>query len=355
MGEGELLHQAERAEQWVRDNHPKVGRTNPSSWRRPIQQDGEGGSSSKPVVSTNPASLQLQEVSKAISTASKEASKSDSSAFSTARTRDIECYKCKGRGHMKKDCLNSRQVLLVQEGYASESDNDDADHKKESSKDSDIEVVYCDPEVGPMLMTYKVNGDNTLIVEKGQRRGVFQTQCMIKGKWCKLMIDEGSYNNVISKDMVDALSLTTWHRPKPYYMQWLHNVCKLKVTHKVSVPFSIDGYEDKVECDVVTMHICHILLGRPWQFDRNVTHQERANRFTLMYRDVFHSLLPKRNDEINSNIVIKNKDLLKNTSKPRTVSLEGGGDDAGIPTTSSDIPMTSSVRIHRDKRKPVAR
>lgn len=69
---------------------------------------------------------------------------------------------------MKKDCPNSRQVLLVQNGYASESDSDDADHAKEQSKDSDIEVVYCDPEVGVSLMTHKVNSDNMLIVEKGQ-------------------------------------------------------------------------------------------------------------------------------------------------------------------------------------------
>ena len=123
------------------------------------------------------------------------------------------------------------------------------------------------------------------------------------------MIDGGSYNNVISKDMVDALSLTAWRHPKPYYMQWLHNVGKLKVTHKVSVPFSINGYEDKVECDVVTMHICHILLGRPWQFDRNVAHQGRANRFTLMHRVVFHSLLPKKDEEIHFDIIIKSKDL----------------------------------------------
>ena len=46
-----------------------------------------------------------------------------------------------------------------------------------------------------------------------------------------------------------------------------------------------------------------------------------------MHRGVFHSLLPKRDEEINSDIVIKNKDLLKNTPKPRTVSLEGGGVD----------------------------
>lgn len=53
-------------------------------------------------------------------------------------------------------------------------------------------------------MKQKVNCDDTIIVEKGQRQ-VFQTECKIKGKRWKLIIDDGSCNNVISKDVVDTL------------------------------------------------------------------------------------------------------------------------------------------------------
>jgi hypothetical protein len=40
------------------------------------------------------------------------------------------------------------------------------------------------------------------------------------------------------------------------------------VTRQVLVALSIGKYEDEVLCDVVPMHACHLLLGRPWQYDR---------------------------------------------------------------------------------------
>ena len=48
------------------------------------------------------------------------------------------------------------------------------------------------------------------------------------------------------------------------------------------VSFSICKYKDEVLCDVVPMHVGHILLGCPWQFDRNVTHDGYKNRYALI-------------------------------------------------------------------------
>ena len=39
---------------------------------------------------------------------------------------------------------------------------------------------------------------------------------------------------------------------------------------QVLVSFSIGKYKDKVLCDVVLMQARHLLLGRPWQFNRKV-------------------------------------------------------------------------------------
>jgi hypothetical protein len=38
------------------------------------------------------------------------------------------------------------------------------------------------------------------------------------------------------------------------------------------ISFSIGKYNDEVLCDVAPMHAGHLLLGRPWQFDRKVKH-----------------------------------------------------------------------------------
>ena len=45
------------------------------------------------------------------------------------------------------------------------------------------------------------------------------------------------------------------------------------------VSFSIGRYKDEVLCDIVLMHAGHILLGRPWQFDRKVNHDGFKNRY----------------------------------------------------------------------------
>uniref|UniRef100_A0A2N9GKP4 Retrotransposon gag domain-containing protein n=1 Tax=Fagus sylvatica TaxID=28930 RepID=A0A2N9GKP4_FAGSY len=48
-------------------------------------------------------------------------------------------------------------------------------------------------------------------------------------------------------------------------------------------------YKDEVLCDVVPMHAGHILLGRPWQFDRKATHDGFKNR---NMKDVFPNDVP---------------------------------------------------------------
>jgi hypothetical protein len=57
----------------------------------------------------------------------------------------------------------------------------------------------------------------------------------------------------------------------------------LKITHKVGVLFTIDDYVDEVECDVLPLEVCGLLLVRPWQYDRNAIHAERANTYSFMH------------------------------------------------------------------------
>src|SRR3954464_5039047 len=73
---------------------------------------------------------------------------------------------------------------------------------------------------------------------------------------------------------------------------------KIKVTRSVCVHFSIAAYADYVDCDVVPMQACSLLLGRPWQFDRNVVHHGRTNHFTLVHQDKNIALLPMSPEQI---------------------------------------------------------
>ena len=56
----------------------------------------------------------------------------------------------------------------------------------------------------------------------------------------------------------------------------------MKVIKQVVVPFSIGKYVDEVLCDVVPIQASHILLGRPWQYDRKTIHDGVKNRYTIV-------------------------------------------------------------------------
>ncbi|CAN4090614.1 unnamed protein product [Withania somnifera] len=58
------------------------------------------------------------------------------------------------------------------------------------------------------------------------------------------------------------------------------------------IKFSIGKYHEEILCDVVPMLACHVLLGRPWQFDRNVVHQGRTNKYTFVINGKKHILAP---------------------------------------------------------------
>jgi hypothetical protein len=101
-----------------------------------------------------------------------------------------------------------------------------------------------------------------------QRENIFHTRCYVQSKVCGLIIDSGSYVNVCSTTFVSKQNLCTVKHAKPYRLQWLNDSGEVKVTKQVVVPFSIGKYVDEVLCDVVPMQASHILLGRPWQYDR---------------------------------------------------------------------------------------
>jgi hypothetical protein len=120
-----------------------------------------------------------------------------------------------------------------------------------------------------------------------------------------LIIDGGSCNNLASNDMVEKLALTTKPHPHPYHIQWLNNSGKVKVTKLVRINFAIGSYRDVVDCDIVSMDACSILLGRPWQFDTDCMHHGRSNQYSLIHHDKKIILLPMSPEAIVRNDVAK--------------------------------------------------
>ena len=53
------------------------------------------------------------------------------------------------------------------------------------------------------------------------------------------------------------------------------------MTKQALVTYSIGNFKDEVLCDILPMDACHLLLRRPWQFDTDAIHNEKAKTYTF--------------------------------------------------------------------------
>jgi hypothetical protein len=81
--------------------------------------------------------------------------------------------------------------------------------------------------------------------------------------------------------MVDKLGLKLLKHPHPCHVQWFNNSSSIKSAQRVRVPFKVGEYVDTIECDVAPMAVCHLLLRRPWQYDRSYLHCGQTNQYTI--------------------------------------------------------------------------
>ena len=58
------------------------------------------------------------------------------------------------------------------------------------------------------------------------------------------------------------------------------------------ISFRIGKYEDEVLSDVISMQVGHLLLGRPWQFDRKVKHDGFTNKYSFVHNQRTITLVP---------------------------------------------------------------
>eukprot|EP00253_Pinus_taeda_P006919 PITA_06919 len=92
--------------------------------------------------------------------------------------------------------------------------------------------------------------------------------------------------------MVEKLELKRLKHPNPYRVSWLQKGHQLLVDEQCEVEFQIGRYKDKVVYDIMPMDVCHILLGRPWKYDRKVTHDGVTNYYKFVKDGIKHILVP---------------------------------------------------------------
>ncbi|XP_020258805.1 uncharacterized protein LOC109835231 [Asparagus officinalis] len=185
-----------------------------------------------------------------------------------AKLDPIKCYRCGQPGHRSNQCPKRGTVNMV--------DHEDEDTDRDNVEDYDDGLDADDGEqlscvVRRLLLAPKAE-------EPPQRHNIFRTRCTVQQKIYDVIIDSGSSENIVSRRMVEKLGLKTEKHPAPYKIGWIRKGNDVQVDEVCRVSFSIGRtYVDEAMCDVVEMDACHMLLGRPWQFDVDATHRGKDN------------------------------------------------------------------------------
>jgi len=169
---------------------------------------------------------------------------------------------------------------VVVSEHSSDSSRSSTPPRSPSDYDSEI------PHESDLLVVRRLLGQVLKPFDESQRENIFHTRCLINDRLCSLIVDGGSCANVASTRIVDKLGLSTIFHAKPYKLQWLSEVGEIIVNKQVLIAFSIGKYKDEVLCDVVPMEATHVLLGRPWQFERKVFRDGFTNKIYFNFHGI---------------------------------------------------------------------
>ena len=97
------------------------------------------------------------------------------------------------------------------------------------------------PDVGENLMMRR----SMIIPEKEEiptkdsanswlRTNIFRTRCPSGGKVCQIIIDGGSCENMVSREMVEKLGLQCENHPHPYHIAWFKKGNEVTIDKKMS-------------------------------------------------------------------------------------------------------------------------
>nr|GEW80356.1 RNA-directed DNA polymerase [Tanacetum cinerariifolium] len=255
--------------------------------RKDIYDEKEGRKSATYGVSRGPSRgyatnrASSSQSSKSIATKASQTPQTHDVGAGPSRTKpkSVQCFKCKGFGHISSDCPNQCVFTMVEENV--EDQYDIPLTFNEPQEDEHEDITYedtCELLVIQRALHVESNRDKAWL-----RHNIFHTRCTLNRKVCDVVIDSGSCENVVSESMVKKLPLKTEKHPHPYKLSWSNKGKSIKVDQRCLVNFSIgEKYQDEVWCDVVHMYACHLLLGRPLQFDRQTVHDGLKNTYAFV-------------------------------------------------------------------------
>ncbi|XP_033144892.1 uncharacterized protein LOC117133039 [Brassica rapa] len=316
-----------------------------SSTSRSRPQDS--ANSNTPSTTTKDASP----ISDAAVSAAKPTAPDDQQLRRSSRPNALRCYSCGEQGHRQTACPHAtRRGLIIDEAI---DEQDIYDSQEENDEDGDNTVTLTAGDSGRLLVLRRACLAPVTKDDKWLRTNIFRSTCTIKDRVCSFVIDSGSCRNVVSEEAVEKLGLTRDKHPTPYDMGWLNNKASIRITQRAIVPFSVGKhYHDRIYCDIAPIDFCHLLLGRPWEFDRKIIHDGAQNTYSFTWDNRHIVLVPARETPTSSSppAAPRNQSQTTTISKPTSLLCSyktfiselqtEGVAFALVPSTTHRLPTT---------------
>ncbi|GJS61835.1 transposon ty3-I gag-pol polyprotein [Tanacetum coccineum] len=186
-----------------------------------------------------------------------------------------KCFKCGAPGHRSSEyrATGGKINLTTRE--------DDYDEGEEERFDEEIETdvchladeldgnLYANDEYSSRLCVIRRIMLAPKLVEKYQQHNLYRTRCVIHQRVFDVIIDSGSTENIISRDCTTIED--TYRKTFKPVLYWLDQIC----------------WRNQVDMDA-----CHILLGRPWEYDVNAIYKGKENNYSFIINGVMKVLVP---------------------------------------------------------------
>lgn len=180
-----------------------------------------------------------------------------------------KCLKCRELGHRSSDCYSKKlNFVEAKVGKAEMNDVEDGDDEEALELEVDErELLNCIMQ--KILLALKFNDDN-------QRKKIFRSHGTINDKVRNMIIDSDDSENIVSKALIDVIRLSTEKHLASYKIRWIKKEVETRVIKVCRDHFSIRKiYKSDMIFDVVDINACHLLLGKPRQFDVNTIYRGR--------------------------------------------------------------------------------
>jgi hypothetical protein len=136
----------------------------------------------------------------------------------------ITCFTCGKDGHKSYECPEKKRE--GGEAHISEPQRHNVEAEDDEGRRS-------------LMMRKSLLMPEKEVESSVQRNRLFWTSCKTKDMVCKVIVDSGSTNNLISTEMVEKLELEMIDHPSPYRVSSLQKGHQVTVTKQCLAEFKI--------------------------------------------------------------------------------------------------------------------